>query len=350
MNVGSQSVAISYDGGVVVLPPQTQSAPISSSSPSSGEYTSGSESSSWFFDEDDVSSADDDSGSEYAPSEDLEDCDAPLLRSRCTRGCRAAVTYRQAQQIRNMHSLSLSDMQDNLKHRILHVMWQGGTPNFSYWSTPQPTVPQTPVGDAADALLDAIYSGYYHITTLDLDEVANLSDLQSPTQPSGQGVPDAPAQPELDYKFDVPFVQANWIDPYGIPPGSYMEHLPVCNVPLDSEDYPFAFHTLANSGLNFLTDYPLSDSPRKGCFEITAILHRNDLWNSSSRETVTIGQPLEWPTRLEKVSTRETFFRPFSYTNVWQPRTELMRATEGAPVSPRAMPPMSPAFGVLFEA
>jgi hypothetical protein len=241
-------------------------------------------------------------------------------------------------------------MQDNLKHRILHVMWQGGTPNFSYWSTPQPTVPQTPVGDAADALLDAIYSGYYHITTLDLDEVANLSDLQSPTQPSGQGVPDAPAQPELDYKFDVPFVQANWIDPYGIPPGSYMEHLPVCNVPLDSEDYPFAFHTLANSGLNFLTDYPLSDSPRKGCFEITAILHRNDLWNSSSRETVTIGQPLEWPTRLEKVSTRETFFRPFSYTNVWQPRTELMRATEGAPVSPRAMPPMSPAFGVLFEA
>jgi hypothetical protein len=336
----SLSVGFSCDGSdFVVLPPQTQSAPAGSSSPSSGESSS-----------DSVSDSDSISDSSYYDANDAfeitddewesdSECSVFLRTSR-----RAHVTCQQAQQIRNMHGLSLSDLKNNLKHRVPHVMWQGGTPNFSYWSSPHPTVPQTPVSEVDDGFLDEIldelYNGYRHITTLDLDDVPTLADLKSPTQP------------DLDFGLglDGPLVQANWVDPYGIPAGSFAEHMPVCNVPLDSEDYPVAFHTLANSGLNWLTDYDVSDSPRKCLFEISAILRRQPQWDSQSCETKDVGEVLDWPMTLGKVSTRETLFVPFSYTNVWQPRTELARRIEGAPVSPKAMPPMSPAFGVMFEA
>ena len=352
MNVKSLSVGVSCDGSdFVVLPPQTQSAPTRPATPSPAEYTAVSSSSSFYDEDDDISTSDEDSGSEYSPSEDLDESDAPFLRY--TRGCRAPVTWAQAQKIRQLHFRSWNEMRDRLSSTIPHVNYQGGSPDFSRQQTPRPTVPQTPAVQAGDDSLDEIYSGYHHITTLDLDEVANLSDLKSPTQDHGQHNPDASVQPETEPKSDLPFVQPNFIDPYGIPPGSFMEHLPVCNVPLDSEEYPFAFYTLANSGLNFLTDYDVVESPRKGVFEISAILRRNALWDGQSgmRETIAVGQVLDWPTTLAKVRTREPLFVPFSYTNVWQPRTELARATgDDLPVSPKAMPPMSPSFGVLFEA
>lgn len=338
MNVRSLSVAISFNGSdVVVLPPQTQLAANASQFPSSsGEYTSISSSSSSFYDE-----------------------SAPLLSPmRYTRPCRAAMTWQQAQDIRSMHSSSMDAMKAGLQYRVPHVEYRGGSPIFSYHSSPRPTVPQPPVPQTDDALLDEIYSGYHHITTLDLDDVANLSDLRTPIQPPRKGNPDTSAQSYMKHGFfhgffdfelsePAPLMPDIWIDPYGLPSGSHAEHLVVTNVDPDSEGYPNACYILANSGLNFLTDYPVSDSPRKCVFEISAILRRHSLWTPQWEETISVGHVFSWPSVLTKVRTRDSLFSRFSYTSQVQPRTEHARATEGEPRSPRST---SPGFGVLFEA
>jgi hypothetical protein len=332
VNVGSQSVAISFNGtNVVVIPPQIQSAPTRPSFPSSsGGYTSISLSSSSFYDE-----------------------SAPLLSPmRYTRLCRAPITWQQAQDIRCLHSSSMDAMKASLKHRIPQVEYRGGSPIFSYHSSPRLIVPQTLVLQADDDV-DEIYSGYRHITTLDLDDVANLSNLKSPTQSHGQENSDTSVQPSMDHACDLQFdepappMSEVWIDPYALPPGSYAENLPVCNVSTHSSDYPLAFHTLVNSGLNFWTDYELSDSPRMCLFAISAALMRCPFWTHESCETIAIDQQLAWPQQLEKVNTRERLFVPFSYTSSWQPRTEHARMVEGEPRSPTSV---SPGFGVLFEA
>ena len=271
MNVSSRS--ISSDGSsFVVLRPQPIPGPTASSSPSSGECTSDSDSD-W------------DSGSEYCPSEELDDSDAPSLRY--TRDCRAPVTRQQAIQIRNFHKAALRAQRKALRHTVPLVMFQGS---------------QTPV-------------------------------LQ--------------AQGEADFQFAEPLVQANWIDPYGLPSDAIDAHLPVRDIPIDHKDYPGAFHALANSGHNYLTDFPVVDSPRKSGFQISAMLRSERLleWTSGSRETMSIGQQIPLP-NVQKVNTRAVTFVPFSYTNVWQPRTEAARAAgDDVPVSPRAMPPRSAGFG-----
>lgn len=280
MDSGSQSVAISFDGGVVVvLRPQIQSAPTLPSPPSSsGGFTSILSSSSSFY-------------NEFAPL---------LSPRRYTRPCRAPMTSQQAQDIRSMHSSSLDAMKADLKHRNPQVEYRGGSPIFSYHSSPRPTVSQAPVTQADDDLLDEIYSGYHHITTLDdLDDVTNLSDLRSPTQPHRQGNSGTSAQPYMKHGFfhgffdfelsaPPPLMPDIWIDPYGLPSGTHAEHLVVTNVKPDSEGYPNACYILANSGLNFLTDYPVSDSPRKCAFEASAILRRHSLWTPQSEETSTL--------------------------------------------------------------
>ena len=333
---------------VIVLPAEHSSAPAGQVSPSSsGGYTSDSDtdSSSSFYGEDDDFDMTDSSS-------------APLLSPmRYTRFRRASLTWQKAQDIRSMHFDSLCTMKASLEATIPLVKYRGGSPVFS----PVATVPQTPnepvAADAADDDdLDEIYRGYRHMTTLlDLDQVANLADLQSPTQPNDHGNSDISAQPNVDpfFDFDFDFTEPAppttdvWIDPYGIPSGSYAEHLVVMNVSIDSEGYPNACYILANSGLNFLTEYEISTSPRKCVFECSAILRKNELWTLQSEETIPVGHVAPWPQILTKVRTSEPLFSHFSYTSQWQPQTERARKTDGEPRSPRSM---SPGFGVMFEA
>lgn len=326
----------------VVLPPQTQSAPSGPLSPSSSAgFTPVSDSSSSFYDANEELDLTDDEDSDTEWESDSE-CSA-LMRS--TR--KARVTCQQAQNIRQMHFSSLNNMRANLQHVIPHVLYRGGSPNFS----PVSTVPQTPSGaDHADADLDAIYSGYRHMTTLlDLEKVNRLADLLSPTQPDGEGNSDTSAPPAYDVEFAelAPPMPDVWIDPYGLPAGSHAEHLVCYNVETDSESFQNACFVLANSGLNFLTDFDISDSPRKCIFELSAILRRNDWWTLQSEETIPVDHVLASPQRLAKVRTSEPLFSRFSYTSLWRPQTEHARATEGEPRSPTSM---SPGFGVLFEA
>lgn len=338
----SLSVAFAFSSGgtdFVVLPPQTQSAPSGPLSPSSSaEYTPISDSSSSFHDANEELDLtdDDDSGTEW---ESDSECSVFLRSSR-----RALVTCQQAQKIFQMHFSSLNNMRSKLQHTVPLVLYRGGSPNFS----PVATVPSTPSGaDHADADLDALYNGYRHMTTLlDLDKVNHLADLLSPTQP---GNSDISTQPGFDVELAEPGppMADVWIDPYGLPAGSHAEHLVCYNVEADSESFHNAAYVLANSGLNFLTDFPLSDSPRKCVFEIRAILRRNDWWTLDSEETIPVDHVLAWPQRLSKVRTTEPLFSRFSYTSQWQPRTEHARATEGEPRSPKSM---SPGFGVFFDA
>lgn len=351
MIVESLSVGFSCNGGdFVVLPPQATSTPTRSPSTSSGESTSASDSSSSFYDADEEFDMidDEDSGTDW---ESDSECSVFLRTSR-----RAHVTWQQAQQIRQLHFGSMVEMTDRLKHAIPHVRYQGASPDFSYQPNPQTTVPQTPVPEADDDFLDEIYSGYRHMTTLlDLDEVADLAGLQSPTQPTGHSNPDTSAQPNANPFFDFdcdftappPPMSDLWIDPYGVPEGSWAEDLACYNVEPDSEGYSNACYILANSGLNFLTDYDISSSPRKCVFEISAILRRNELWTLQSEETIPVDHVLPWPQFLAKVRASEPLFSRFSYTSQWQPQTERARKTEGEPRSPKSM---SPGFGVMFEA
>ena len=245
-----------------------------------------------------------------------------------------------------MHFSSLSNMRSNLKHVIPHVLYKGASPNFS----PVATVPQTPSGGADDDALDEIYRGYRHMTTLlDLDKVTKLADLLSPTQPDGEGNFDTSVQHGVDVEFAEPDPPMSdvWIDPYGLPAGSYADHLVCYNVESNSQGFHNACFVLANSGLNFLTDYDVSTSPRKCVFEISAILRRNDWWTLQSEETIPVDHVFAWPQVLAKVRTTEPLFSRFSYTSQWQPRTEHARATEGEPMSPKSV---SPGFGIMFEA
>ena len=337
----SLSVVFSFEGtDFVLLPPQTQSAPSGPMDPFSDEYASISDSSSLFYDANEDCDMTNDEDSDVDWESDSE-CSAFL---RCSR--RAHVTLQQAQRIRQMHFSSLNNMISNLQHTIPLVLYRGGSPNFS----PVATVPPTPTGSGADdADLDAIYSGYRHMTTLlDLDKVNCLAALLSPTQLDGNRNIDISAQPASGVEFAEPAPTTSdvWIDPYGVPPGPWAEHLVRYNVEPDSIGYPQACHVLANSGLNSLTDYPVSTSPRKCVFEISAILRRHDQWTHQSEETIPVDHVLAWPQVLKRVRTAEPLFSRFSYTSQWQPRTECARVTEGEPRSPKSM---SPGFGVLFE-
>ncbi|KAM0702316.1 hypothetical protein Q7P35_011226 [Cladosporium inversicolor] len=349
MNVRSLKVTISCGGtDVIILPVECSSAPAGQVSPSSSDGStsdSDTDSSSSFYGEDDDSDMTDSSFS-------------PLLSSmRYTRFRRASLTWQRAQDIRCMHFDSMCTMKASLEATVPLVTCRGGSPIFS----PVATVPQTPneavAADAADDDdLDEIYRGYRHMTTLlDLDEVDGLTGLQSPTHPNGHDNSDTSTQPNVDpfFDFDFDFTEPAppmtdvWIDPYGIPPGSYAEHLVVMNVAIDSDNYYNAYHILANSGLNFLTDYPLTTSPRKCVFEISAILRRTEFWTPQSEETIPVDNVLAWPQVLTKVRTSQLLFSPFSYTSEWQPQTEHVRKTESEPRSPRSM---SPGFGLMFEA
>ncbi|GAB7332370.1 hypothetical protein MBLNU13_g04190t1 [Cladosporium sp. NU13] len=341
--IKSLSVAFSCGGtDCVALPLQTQSAPSGPLFPSSSTgYTPISDSSSSFYDANEDFDMTGDEASDVDWESDSE-CSLLLRSSR-----RAHVTWQQARRIRQMHFSSLNNMKANLQHTIPLVLYRGASPIFS----PVATLPQTPTGFGADDPdLDAIYSGYRHITTLlDLDKVYRLADLLSPTQPDGEDNSDTSAQPGFGVEFAEPAPPMSdvWIDPYGVPAGSWAEHLVCYNVEPASESYTNACHILANSGLNFLTDYDVSTSPRKCVFEISAILRRHDWWTHQSEETIPVDYVLPWPQRLAKVRTTEPLFSRFSYTSQCQPRTECARDTEGEPRSPRSM---SPGFGVLFEA
>lgn len=340
----SLSVAFAFSSGgtdYVVLPSQTSSAPSGPLSPSSAGYSPVSDSSSSFYDANEELNLtdDEDSGTEW---ESDPECSVFVRSSR-----RARVTWQQAQKIRQMHFSSLNNMRSNLQHTIPLVLYRGGSPNFS----PVATVPQTSRGaDHADADLDAIYSGYRHMTTLlDLDKVNRLADLLSPTLPDGTLNSGTSAQPASDVELAEPAPPTSdvWIDPYSLPAGSHAEHLIVTNVVPHDIGFHNACYVLANSGHNFMTEFGISTSPRKCVFEISAILRRSSWWNFQSEETIPVDHVLAWPQRLAKVRTTEPLFSRFSYTSMWQPQTEHARATEGEPRSPRSM---SSGFGVLFEA
>jgi hypothetical protein len=363
MNVKQLSVTISSNGSdIVVLPPR----PIT---PFPGGYNSLASSPSSVYDEDGDSvmtseNESDDSGSEYCPTVILADTPAPL---RYTRTCRAAITSRQAAEICKMHSLSLYDMKCNLWNTVPHVRFIGSSPaDLSPAPTAPPTIPQTPLEPAfgevfddhqlltvadrtptpAGSYDDFFASLYQTYLTHDVEEGAELSARQ-PTPDAvtdayvfGQGSPPAPPVPvQDDTDFDAfvanELASETWIDPYALPDNACDRHMPVCNVLLDSETYHFALHTLANSGVNFLTDYPLSTSPRVRPGQIRHALQKWNLGRCS--DPIIVGEQLEWPTRLYQVSTRDNLFVPFSYTNLWQPRTEISRASEGEPMSPKTV-------------
>lgn len=279
---------------------------------------------------------------------------------------RAAITGKEVSEIAYSLTRSLFELQSRLSHELPIVDYRGMSPDLSYCSTPvadvahstkfhedfedpvdQPAAPEyltrivSPPSAYDDVFAEVADSGQ------DLDNVSNLAELR-PTPTSGEYVfgegEGSPTPTLTGKKQSNPDGHVNelrqdesLIDPYNVPLNAFCADLPICNVAPESEEYGFAFHTLANSGVNFLTDYPVVNSPRMGPFEIRHALNGHHPYGLFM-ESKLVGEVLEWPMQLCKVRTREILFVPFSYTDKWQPRTELARLTEPEELSPRSMP------------
>ena len=356
MNVRHLSVAISSDGSdIVVLPPQSK--PVTTRplimTPYPGTYGTvpQSASSSIYDEDDDVEMTEDedsdeesDSGSEYCPSVDLAPSPPP---ERDIRPTRSTVSKQQAMDIRNKHALALHDVKYKLQHCVPHVLCRGASPNLSYQSTTQPTVVQTP--KQVESAFREVFDDHEFLPVTDhtptpppaYDGIEAVYDEY--LDPDLQPTPTQATYAQDDTGFEAFCAEEleteSWIFPYALPENTYDRHLPVCNVPFDSFEYPDAVYTLMNSGVNFLTDYPIIRSPRMTPGEIRRELQKFNTATQKFSDTLHVGETLDWPPLLNKVRTRDNLFVPFSYTNLWQPRTEISRANEGEPLSPKTTAP-----------
>jgi hypothetical protein len=309
----------------------------------------------------------DDSGSEYTPSVILEMTPAPLRNLRYAPACRAAISARDVAQIRNMHSSSLNDVRGKLWDTVRHLRYRGASPaDLTPAQTAHATAAQAPLESAfrevfddhellpvADrtptpaGAYDDLFASFSQVCSAQLAQDFNGVALPSEREQTptavigayvyGQGSAPVPVQDDTDFEafFADQLASESWIDPYGLPENAFTRQ-PVCNVPRDSEEYHVALYMLANSGVNASTDYPVSNSPRMRPGQIRNTLRQ---WYPWYQDEIYVGQEMEPPEELHPIMARNALFVLFSYTNLWQPRTEIARATEGEPLSPTAMSP-----------
>lgn len=124
----------------------------------------------------------------------------------------------------------------------------------------------------------------------------------------------------------------SFIQPYDLP--SNVGNAVCSNLPQHHVDYDFAAYTLANSGVNVVTEFPLSTSPRMDARTIRSTLKGYSKWYRDSKEVGFAIQPRDFVA----VSRRWVCFEQFSYTNSWQPTSMITKELEGVPLSPKSMP------------
>lgn len=293
--------------------------------------------SSWFYDEDEVGSMELEPLSRQVTHEPSFD----------EVSGRSYVTNAQAMEIRNMHSLSLIHTYQSCKEK--YMIYIGASP----CSTHSPTACSTPTAITAlnesrgdwditgcndDVFAPASPKNYHDdVFAQVMAEVANDNDPELFAL-SESSEPSTPTRGDGSYCYPnghQPFPKANnnkdtLIDPYGLP-----DDAPLCNVREDEIDHPYIVACLANSGVNYMTEYDVFKSPRQTDQDIHNRLRDIDF---RFRHSIANGCVISYPEPIS-IYAEKPVFTPFSYTSLDQPRTRMARLMEGEPVSPKTRVP-----------
>lgn len=336
--------------------------------------------------------------SQYSPSlSDFEsDADTPPPQSqgdispgRYVRRARPDLSNAEASDIRLILNKGIENMKVQLTRSNPIVHFQGGSPVWSEFPSYQVSGSATPAlrvvnGDAEDspspvyqnsahddvfANFSADYSyqsGQTDHEIIDPPTPTPTSDeifgLSTPTPEAGvcQSQVDSQGDVEmLDVSDDTAFdafltdlynevadgnsdldsfmedsdhMAESFIQPYDLP--SNVGDAVCSNLPPNHVDYDFAAYTLANSGVNVITEFPLSTSPRMDARTIRSTLKGYSKWYRDSKEVGFAIQPRDFVA----VSRRWVCFEQFSYTNSSQPTSMFTKELEGEPLSPKSMP------------
>lgn len=330
--------------------------------------------SSWFYDEDEVYSMEMEPLSRQVARE--PSFDIPSGRS--------YVSNAQAMEIRNMHSLSLLHTYEVCKDT--YMLYIGASPCSSHspsaCSTPapaaavnasdrdwtdeaiaedvmfyhddifaqvmaevaEPTTSERCYDNIFEHLMDDIVPApaspkHYHDDAF-AQVMAELEEVDDPElfALSDDSEPSTPTRGDGSYCYPnghLPFPKATktkdvLIDPYDLP-----EDAPPCNVREDEIDHPYIVACLANSGVNYMTEYEVVNSPRQTPRTLDKRLRNIDF---RFRHSIANGCLFSYPDPLP-IQADKPAFTPFSYTSVDQPRTRIARLMEGEPVSPKTRVP-----------